>query len=179
MDLKPGNLLWEPHCCNLVLVDFGMALQMQEDGTPAKHIQPFSAVTCSYRPPELWKKKMCNTVNCWPVDVWSFGVTMIEIYSSTMLLPGKEHKQIFAGLQQWIRGWHNKTGHQLLVAVPKHLRNVAWFCCSPEPPSRPKMQADVAAWALTLARCPMKCYQCSKRHNDCWLDRTVCASMLS
>ena len=94
LDLKPGNVLWDSRCCHLMLIDFNMALKWQEDGAPADDIEPFTAVTANYRPPELWKSQMSKAMTCWPVDVWCFGATMVEIVASTMLLPGntKEHR---------------------------------------------------------------------------------------
>ena len=157
LDLKPGNLLWESRCCHLMLIDFGMALKWQKDGTPADDFEPFTAVTPNYRPPELWKTKMSKAMTCWPVDVWSFGVTMVEIFASTMLLPGKTKEHIWSALQQWVRAWNTKTGHPSLVAIPKHLRNVAWYCCAPEARVRPKMKQDIIGWAYSLPPCPMKC----------------------
>lgn len=156
LDIKPGNMLWNPYCCNLVLIDFGMALLCKENGTPVNDIQPFNAVTANYRPPELWKSKVTNDTVCAAIDVWCFGCTMIEVYAQQMLMPGSSQKQILAAVELWVRDWHNKTGHACLIDIPKHLRNVAWFCMAPEPSFRPKMQGNVADWALSLPRCPMK-----------------------
>ena len=142
LDLKPGNVLWDSRCCHLMLIDFGMALQWQEDGAPADDIEPFTAVTANYRPPELWKRQMSKAMTCWPVDVWCFGATMVEIFASTMLLPGNTKDHILSAMQQWVRGWNTKAGHPSLVAIPKHLRNVAWFCCAPEASVRPKMEKN-------------------------------------
>ena len=80
LDLRPGNLLWEPRCCHLMLIDFGMALKCQEDGALADDIKPFTAVTAKYRPPELWKSKLSKDITRWRVDAWSFGATMVEIF---------------------------------------------------------------------------------------------------
>ena len=157
LDMKPGNLLWEWRTCNLVVVDFGMSLKLTEDGTPRDDITPFSAVTASYRPPELWHTPVTKETNCYPVDVWSFGVTAIEILSRQMLFIGASKQKVYAQVESWMQLWRNKTGHEAIIAVPSHLRNVIWFCCAPEPALRPPMNGDIKDWALRLPPCPMKC----------------------
>ena len=157
LDLKPGNLLWEWRCCNLIVVDFGMSLKWKDDGKPANEITPFLATTPNYRPPELFNKHLSNDTMLWPVDVWSFGVIMVEIYSGKVLFTGQRNQHIQEAVKNWTSCWKSKAGHADLIAVPSHLRNVVWFCCSPEPTARPHMQGDVIAWAIMLSPCHMKC----------------------
>ena len=157
LDLKPGNVLWDPRCCNLIVVDFGMSLKLQEDGKPAENIAPFVGVTPNYRPPELWAKQVSNDTLCKPVDVWSFGVIVVEIYSQRMLFEGDCEHSIRTRLNEWKYSWMKKHGRAQIAKVPPHLRNVVWFCWSPEPALRPRMQEDVTTWGSQLPPCPMKC----------------------
>jgi serine/threonine protein kinase len=165
LDLKPGNLLWNPYDRNLVLIDFGMALECLENGMPSKvfkhgiatEIEPFNAVTANYRPPELWKGMVTSKTVCWPIDVWSFGCTMVEVYAGEMLMHGQTDRRILPTVELWVDEWSRKCGRSTLIGVPSHLRNVAWFCCAPKPINRPRMSGDLVAWALRLPPCPMKC----------------------
>ena len=156
LDVKPANMLWDPRCCTLFVVDFGMSLELKADGTPVDNIAPHCAVTPNYRPPELWTGLLTKHSQCKAVDVWSFGVAVTEVYGGGQLLfSGKQEERIHKAITEWSTSWINKRGNALLVNVPSDVRNVVWFCCSPDPTRRPPMCKDLAAWGQSLGPCPM------------------------
>ena len=160
LDVKPANMLWDNRYCSLTIVDFGLSMRLKEtgEGTPANDITPRDAVTPNYRPPELWKNLLSNNTQCMAVDVWSFGVTAIEVYARRLMFGGKQDDRVHRYVTEWVSSWANKRGNSLLVNVPVHVRNVVWFCCSPDPTRRPRMHNDLVAWGQSESLvCPMRC----------------------
>ena len=153
LDVKPSNVLWDARSCNLYLIDFGMALEVQANGRPKAHV-PFVGVTANYRPPELWQDRVTATTVCTPIDVWSFGCTVVEIYSGKMFMPGESASNVKAQVDTWTNTWNRRMAHWGVLAVPSHLRNVVWYSCAPSSSARAKMNSDVVSWARTLPLCP-------------------------
>lgn len=89
-DLKPKNLLVNSSC-ELKICDFGLAKPMVELVRNKMH---FTEYICTrwYRPPEVlldWK-----TYNK-PVDMWSVGCIVAELYLQKPLFKGKSSKCYF------------------------------------------------------------------------------------
>lgn len=158
LDMKLGNLLWEAQACKLVVVDFGMSLQLSEDGTLWDDITPFIAVTVNYRPPERWHTPVIDGTKCYPVVVWSSGVTAIEIVSRKVLFTGVSKQTLYAQVERLMQLWKSRKGHAAMVAIRSQLRTVSWCRCAPEPAVRPAMNRNIKDGALRLPPCPMYCW---------------------
>ena len=60
VDVKPGNMLWDPGATHLYLIDLGMSAFMK-DGCAAGPLD-LPVVTAFYRPPELWAYRVADAL---------------------------------------------------------------------------------------------------------------------
>ena len=155
MDLKPGNILWDPSRHYAYLIDFGMSIVTKGDGTPLEGTE-HAGVTALYRPPELWTGAIKTSTICHAVDVWSFGCMLAEIFNGKPLMGfGESNSHIRAAVVGWSTAWTRKQPTRLLVLIPAHLRCLVWWCCAPDPGRRPQIRGDVCTLAKSLPPCHM------------------------
>lgn len=88
-DLKPGNLLWK-HNGEIKICDFGLARGI--DDKSANHLDGPNELAMTnyvatrwYRPPEILLSKSAYGK---PLDIWSVGCIMAELYGRRVFLPG-------------------------------------------------------------------------------------------
>ena len=108
MDLKPDNILWDPHAHWIYVIDLGVSVEIDEHGKP---LQPRShaGVTAPYRPPELWVAPLKLGSKCRAVDAWSFGCVIAEVFSGTPLFykAGESAAQIRQRVDRWcVVSWY-------------------------------------------------------------------------
>ena len=118
LDLKPGNLLWQPFLQELKIVDFGMS---EKIGMPDKaNGIPFDYMeygTPAYRAPELFFRDatlcpagMVRAAFTKAVDYWAFGCVMYEVCTRKMrFLSGS------IGIQTYL--WRSKRNHAKAVLL--------------------------------------------------------------
>ena len=121
MDLKPGNILWDPSRHYAYMIDFGMSTVTKGDGTPLERIE-YAGVTALYRPPEQWAGAIKTSTMCHAVDVWSFGCMMAEISNGKPLMGvGDTNAHIRAAVVAWSAAWTRKQPSRPLFLIPAHL----------------------------------------------------------
>lgn len=156
MDLKPGNVLWDPSRMYAFLIDFGMSIVTKTDGTPLDKFE-HAGVTALYRPPELWAGAIKTSTCCYAVDAWSFGCVMAEIFNGKPLMGlGQTTAHIRAAVIHWSTSWTRNQPTRHLALIPAHLRCLVWWCCAPEPGRRPQIRGEVRTVAISLPPCPMR-----------------------
>jgi serine/threonine protein kinase len=115
-DIKPQNILVNPHTNDIRLCDFGSA-KILSDGEWNKHY------ICSrfYRAPELLCES--NYYTC-SVDTWSLGCVMAEMYTGEPLFAGantKEQLKLISGILGPVRpGYPDECLPETVSAVVWH-----------------------------------------------------------
>ncbi|KAI8337246.1 putative glycogen synthase kinase 3 alpha [Chlamydoabsidia padenii] len=109
-DLKPQNLLVDPHTGVLKLCDFGSAKRLVSG-------EPNVAYICSryYRAPELIFGATSYTTS---IDIWSVGCIMGEMLSGRILFSGKSSMD---QLVEIIKVLGTPTAHQITKMNPSHI----------------------------------------------------------
>ncbi|EQC39749.1 CMGC/MAPK protein kinase [Saprolegnia diclina VS20] len=88
-DVKPSNVLINRDCL-VKLCDFGLARGLpQEDADSAVEVGALTeyVVTRWYRAPEL----LLSSKYSYPIDVWSVGCILVEMFTRKALFPGHDH----------------------------------------------------------------------------------------
>jgi serine/threonine protein kinase len=152
LDIKPGNVLWDPTSRTACLVDFGMS-KLTDDRGFAKATYAQILVTSLYRPPELW----LAFDGCWrerdsfeidaSVDVWSFGCVVFEVFQSKCLMRPTAAKtddtSIMKTVKEWCAAWKSGNIHEgpchAILALPLEWRTLVWWTCAPTPSHRPPL----------------------------------------
>jgi dual specificity tyrosine-phosphorylation-regulated kinase 2/3/4 len=140
-DLKPENiLLKEAHRSSIKVIDFGSSCY--EDETVYTYIQ-----SRFYRAPEI----ILGLNYGRPIDMWSFGCILAELYCGVPLFPGdSEHDQLLSIME--IRGL---PPHELLVkATRKKLFFDTAFKPVVKPNSKGKMRFPSTKSLGEALRCP-------------------------
>ena len=85
-DLKPDNILVSANFSTVKLADFGSAFfETDHDNDPTPYL-----VSRFYRPPEVILGLEYNRM----VDLWSLSVTLAELFTGTVLFPGKSNNDM-------------------------------------------------------------------------------------
>lgn len=87
-DIKPSNVLINRDCL-VKICDFGLArgIDLPDTGEPLDQALTEYVVTRWYRAPELLLASRYST----PIDVWSVGCIMVEMFTRKALFPGHDH----------------------------------------------------------------------------------------
>lgn len=112
-DLKPDNLLWDPHLKKISLVDFGLSIQLNKKDP---FIRGGLVGTRGYLAPEIRK----NKVYSFPVDVFSFGKTVYCFF----IFPYYERNKTFPSQKE----------------IDSFFWNLIQICCTNEPKLRPTIK---------------------------------------
>ncbi|EPS45836.1 hypothetical protein H072_179 [Dactylellina haptotyla CBS 200.50] len=109
-DVKPENIVYDPHAQNAVLVDFGAALRAEEDGT----VEFNPSGTPPYAPPEFLQRRKSMKG-----DVWAFGVSMLFVMGYIRLPDGEwilpyvfEDVEMKEEMETWLQeveSWREKA----------------------------------------------------------------------
>ena len=119
-----------------------------------------------YRPPELWTHPLCRDLLTPEVDIWSWGITIYEIYSRKSLLRqfDPQHQSLASACLSWslyhpmaLQNNKKKTlsnmGHLTMWdSFDKEgtARDAILVCCSPSPKQRRgKLQKTICGFSPT------------------------------
>lgn len=100
-DIKPDNILINESRSNLKLCDLGSAADVSLENTAAA-ITPY-LVSRFYRAPEII---LGMPYDC-PVDIWSMGCTLYELYTGRILFPGRSNREMLK-LMMEVKGRFNQ-----------------------------------------------------------------------
>ncbi|KAK6340695.1 hypothetical protein TWF696_009018 [Orbilia brochopaga] len=111
-DVKPDNIIYDKDTQNAVLVDFGAAFRVPEDGVVLFNLSG----TPPYAPPEyLQRRKGMGG------DVWALGVTMLFVMGYIKLPDGEwilpmtfEDAKVKEEMETWlaeVESWRRKAGN--------------------------------------------------------------------
>jgi hypothetical protein len=156
LDIKPGNVLWDPFRANAYLIDFGMSEYSDSDGVAitAAHQRYTTAV---YRAPELWASKMTPGLLTRAADVWSYGCFVSEVCTGRILMDAgtghqDEDRHLFKRITAWCQGWPagpRAWQCSAVLLLPPRWRQLVWWCLAPAAKRRPKvLSEDVRELAL-------------------------------
>lgn len=158
LDVKPGNLLWNPAQDRLVIVDFGCAERFNPNlgyVTMLSDPECEEVVTAPYRAPELWLDRAI------PVpprllrpatDVWSYGCVVYEVLAGKPMFDGGGTRRAWC---MWHRGVRPQTQQVAAIqgSVPDQWWPVIWHACHPTADERPLFRDDVAQLLASLRSC--------------------------
>jgi len=90
LDLKPANIVWDSASCMLKLIDFGTSIAFYRSPNLIQeplneYAERFSGFTACYAPPEileLRKKANFKNLNPQKIDIFCFGITLLDILLS-------------------------------------------------------------------------------------------------
>lgn len=128
-DIKPGNVVID--ASDKVLVcDFGSAARTSSTGHTAA-----VRATYLYQPPEVARHGWMSTKS----DIYSLGLTLIELLDGRFLYEGLDAAAIEARLAQGKRGYSDRalSSRARSPHVPPVLRTVLSGCIAPDPDARP------------------------------------------
>ena len=100
-DIKPDNILINESRSNLKLCDLGSAADVSFENMAAA-ITPY-LVSRFYRAPEII---LGMPYDC-PVDMWSMGCTLYELYTGRILFPGRSNREMLK-LMMEVKGRFNQ-----------------------------------------------------------------------
>ena len=155
LDVKPGNLLWNPVLERLVIVDFGCSERFNPGlgyVTALSNPECEELVTPWYRAPELW---LDRAVPLPPrllrpaIDVWSYGCVLFEVTVGRPMFDSGSSRRAWCV-------WHREGGHQrrqiaaMIDDVPEQWWPVIWHSCHPTAAKRPKFGNDVVSLIAKL-----------------------------
>ncbi|KAG8166556.1 hypothetical protein KVR01_002245 [Diaporthe batatas] len=97
-DLKPDNILVNEQRNILKICDLGTAIDRTDAATAHDEITPY-LVSRFYRAPEI----ILGMPNDYPIDMWSIGCTLYELYTGKILFTGDSNNQMLRAIIE-IRG---------------------------------------------------------------------------
>lgn len=145
-DIKPSNLMVTPRG-EVKVMDFGVARATFESREVQTHSQQYG--TARYMAPERWLDGIAEA----PSDVYSLGVTLVELLSGEGVPRARLSRQ---GFEEDVEAWMERLGDSPLVPL---LRRMLAFEPADRPSAREVMTAlddlalegpDLRTWAQTL-----------------------------
>ena len=105
-DIKPQNILMNHHPLVVVLSDFGASREILPVGVEQVPEQPVTPgmVTLWYRAPEI----LMGQTYALPSDVWSTGVTLVEVEQGRHPFQTKSEVHMMADMCKAVGGSHSK-----------------------------------------------------------------------
>lgn len=128
-DIKPGNVVINASG-NVLVCDFGSAARTSSTGHTAA-----VRATYLYQPPEVARHGWMSTKS----DIYSLGLTLIELLDGRFLYEGLDAAAIEARLAQGKRGYSDRalSSRARSPHVPPALRTVLTRSIAPDPDARP------------------------------------------
>ena len=150
-DLKPANLLLFCRRTHLKVCDFGLSRQLSEEEQRLRTICGSPA----YMAPELWLRA-ADSYEALPVDVWSVGAIVYELFHRLPILVGRDPVEIMRNLRRGhlrackkIHPLHRRLLQQCLhvdsrhrvriheLKIPVRANKVGTLATPPTPPAPP------------------------------------------
>lgn len=148
LDVKPGNLLWDPMAERLSIIDFGCSERFNPQlGYVTELSDPECAevVTAQYRAPELWldaPMPVPPRLLCPATDVWSYGCVLHEVLTGGLMFDTRSTQR------EWCM-WHaglrppSRRCATIRAGLPDLWWPVIWHSCHPKAMWRPTLANNV------------------------------------
>lgn len=107
-DIKPENIIIEKDTNRVVIIDFGLSINIKKNELGKEYMCKLLCGTAGYIAPELYKldkayKKTKKEYKGKPIDIWSLGICIYNIFTDNIMpFKGKDEDDLHIDIEKYL-----------------------------------------------------------------------------